>query len=348
MLQLISQLNEQKHKVDFNTYDISVKELINMVREGYIDIAPDYQRQFRWDEQRQSKLIESVLLGIPIPNLFMATNRDSTWELIDGVQRLSSLIRFAGQSDVKEKVGIKGTLKLKGLEKLNEFNNKMFENLPRDIQMQFELKPIKITTLSDKSDVEVRFDLFERLNSGGVKLSDQEIRSCIIRGRFNDFIRKLSSDKYFRDVVKLPTTKESDGTLVELVLRFFAYLNYQDSFKHSVKDFLTKYMEEANKHFDYTRGELDFIQTFKFLSEKLTAGIHRNNRNQTPIVLFEAVTVGTALALREKPNLSFNGDFEEFIGNNELKTLTTGATNSRPRIAERIDYVRRNIIDNAV
>lgn len=162
MIDLLNELNEQKHKVDFNTYDISVKELINMVKDSYIDIAPDYQRQFRWDEVRQSKLIESVLLGIPIPNLFMATNKDSSWELIDGVQRLSSIMRFAASDEVKKKVGISGILKLTGLEKLSSFNNKMFANLPKEIQFQFELKPIKITTLSDKSDVEVRFDLFER------------------------------------------------------------------------------------------------------------------------------------------------------------------------------------------
>jgi uncharacterized protein with ParB-like and HNH nuclease domain len=183
----------------------------------------------------------------------MATNKDSSWELIDGVQRLSSLIRFAGPKNLREKLKIDGKLKLKGLEKLSEFNNLMFDALPREIQMKFELKPIKIITLSDKSDVDVRFDLFERLNSGGVRLSNQEIRSCIIQGEFNNFIRKLAKDDYFTDVVNLAKSKISDATVVEVVLRFFAYLNYRDNFKHSVKDFLIMLQEEisSQKHLNF-------------------------------------------------------------------------------------------------
>lgn len=86
---LSSQLMEQKMKVDFNSYDISIKELISMVSDDLIDIAPEYQRQFRWDTERQSSLIESFFLGIPVPSIFMATNADGTWELIDGVQRVT-------------------------------------------------------------------------------------------------------------------------------------------------------------------------------------------------------------------------------------------------------------------
>lgn len=86
---LNSQLMEQKMKVDFNSYDLSVKELISMVEDNLINIAPEYQRQFRWDVERQSSLIESLYLGIPVPAIFTATNADGTWELIDGVQRVS-------------------------------------------------------------------------------------------------------------------------------------------------------------------------------------------------------------------------------------------------------------------
>ncbi len=107
MIDLNSELMEQKMKVDFNTYDLSVKELLSMVNDGLINIAPEYQRQFRWDEERQSSLVESLFLGIPVPSLFMATNVDGTWEVIDGVQRLSTMICFAGDDSVREKVNAK-------------------------------------------------------------------------------------------------------------------------------------------------------------------------------------------------------------------------------------------------
>lgn len=107
MIDLNSELMEQKMKVDFNTYDLSVKELLSMVNDGLINIAPEYQRQFRWDVERQSSLVESLFLGIPVPSLFMATNVDGTWEVIDGVQRLSTMICFAGDDNVREKVNAK-------------------------------------------------------------------------------------------------------------------------------------------------------------------------------------------------------------------------------------------------
>lgn len=99
-----------------------------------------------------------------------------------------------------------------------------FNDLPSTLKLNFLLKPLKITTLSDKSDMNVRFDLFERLNTGGIKLTDQEIRSCIFRGPFNDFLRELAENKNFLSVAKLPSGKENDGTREELVLRFFCFL----------------------------------------------------------------------------------------------------------------------------
>ena len=208
-INLSEQLSDQRRKVDFNTYDMSVKELISMVNEGEINIAPDYQRQFRWDEERQSKLVESIFLGIPVPSLFMATNSDNTWEVIDGVQRLSTIINFAADLDSKarESIGHVEALKLINLNKLSSFNNCTYNDLPSNVQLDFRLKPLKVITLSDKSDRQVRFDLFERLNTGGVKLSDQEIRSCVYRGAFNDLIKKLATDINFLQITK--KTRES-------------------------------------------------------------------------------------------------------------------------------------------
>src|ERR1035438_1215956 len=87
---VLEQLDQQRRRVDFDTYDITVQQLIAMVESGAIDVAPAYQRQFRWDHRKRSHLVESVFLGVPVPSLFMATNKDGTWELVDGVQRLST------------------------------------------------------------------------------------------------------------------------------------------------------------------------------------------------------------------------------------------------------------------
>ena len=336
-MNILTELSELKRKVDFNTYDISVKELISMVSESIIDIAPEYQRQFRWKEDRQSQLIESIFLGIPVPSLFMATNTDGTWELIDGVQRLSSIIHFAGTDESRTKIQLNTKLKLTGLTKLKTINQKLFLDLPRQVQLEFQLKPLKITTLSDKSDMDVRFDLFERLNTGGIVLTNQEIRSCVYRGKFNDFIKELSNDPNFRHSVRLTSSQETDGTRDEFVLRFFAFLNNYLNFDHSVVDFLSGYMSEANKRFDYRNGERIFRDTFQRLRDALPDGITRN-RSTSPANLYEGVAVGAALALIESGNLVT--DHLEWIASPELKAVTTGATNSRARVTRRIEFCR--------
>jgi hypothetical protein len=167
------------------------------------------------------------------------------------------------------------------LEKLSAFNNKTFSDFPRSIQLDFLLKPLKITTLSDKSDLEVRFDLFERLNTGGVMLTNQEIRSCVYRGKFNDFLKSLATDENFRKVVKFTSTEEADGTREEYVLRFFAFLNNYQNFDHSVVNFLNEYTASAMKKFDYARGKKNFRQTFSQLCA-LPNGITRNRNTTMP------------------------------------------------------------------
>ncbi|MBL0736837.1 DUF262 domain-containing protein [Flavobacterium sp. GN10] len=336
------QLNDQKRKVDFNTFDLSVKELVSMFNDGIIDIAPEYQRQFRWKDDRQSNLIESIFLGIPIPSLFMATNPDNTWELIDGVQRLSSIIRFCGDQSVIDKLqkaeGDKITnLKLSELNKLTSFNNKKFSDLPRSIQLDFLLKPLKVITLSDKSDLSVRFDLFERLNTGGISLTDQEIRSCIYRGKFNDFLKTLSSYENFKKTVILTNSMEMDGTREEFVLRFFAFLNNYENFDHSVVDFLNDYMMHASKsnNFNYSDNEALFKNVFDELS-KIPNGISRKQKT-TPVNLFEAVAVGAALAFKENGSLNLN-DVSTWMISDDLRKFTTGATNTKSKVKGRIEF----------
>jgi hypothetical protein len=136
------------------------------------------------------------------------------------------------------------------LEKLSAFNH-TFDELPQSVQLQFKLRPIKVTTLSDKSDSVVRFDLFERLNTGGIALTHQEIRACIFRGPFNELLERLGKDTNFCKVVRLPTARNRDGTREEFVLRFFAFLDSYKQFEHSVVGFLNTYMKFSSVAFDY-------------------------------------------------------------------------------------------------
>lgn len=340
--ELQAQLIEQKMKVDFNTYDLSLKEIVSMVKDKIINISPDYQRRFRWDIKRQSSLIESLFLGIPVPTLFMATNADGTWELIDGVQRVSTIINFMGDSEERKLLNMSNTengLVLAGLRKLSSFNGLSFSQLPIDIQLKFKLNSVKVTTLTDKSDMNVRFDLFERLNRGGLSLSDQEIRSCVYRGRFNEFIKELSTDENFMQCVHISDAKADSGLREELVLRAFAYLYDIDSFDHSVKEFLNEYMEKANRKFDYKVNEKAFKEVFRLLNQALPNGISKG-RNNTPLNLFEAVAVGALRVYISKGHINVEG-IENWLTDPELIKFTTGATNTKSRVIGRINFCVR-------
>lgn len=336
---LSDQLLEQRRKVDFDSYDITVQQLIAMVGSRSLNMAPAYQREFRWDIPRQSKLIESVFLGIPIPSLFMAANSDATWECVDGVQRLCTLIHFAGSADVRATLHMRDELTLAGLERLSALNGLRFQELAGPIQLQFSLRPIKVTTLSDKSDLIVRFDLFERLNTGGVRLTNQEIRACIFRGRFNDFLQKMANDEHFKKVVVLPEAKETDGTREEYVLRFFAFLHKYRSFEHSVVSFLNDFMKEALSDFAYAKNERVFVDTFRALKKVFPEGIIRA-RKTTPVNLFEAVSVGAAKAMKANAVLK-KTDYKKWLSSPELVKATTGATNTRANVVARIEYCAR-------
>lgn len=344
------QITNNRRVVSFDSYDITVRQLLEMTAEGLIDIAAEYQRQFVWDTKRQSQLIESIFLGIPIPSLFLATNIDSSWEVIDGVQRLTTIINFIGNDSIIRQINPKGSkLKIDDLEKLNEMNGLTFEDLPKSIQIMFSTRPIRVTVLNDRSDFKVRYDLFERLNTGGVSLQPQEIRNCLYLGEFNNFIKECSKNENFLSIIKIPENSKRTTNLEELVLRFFAYYENRNIFVHSVNDFLSSYMEQKTKNLK-NKEELStiFEQTFKKLKEYLPNGIVRRKRvNSTPIVLYEAIAVGVADILaaghvisREKLLYLLDDDY--------LAELTTGATNSKLKVNMRIDFVKKILTPNTL
>ena len=338
-----AQLAAQRRTVDFDTYDVTVDELLRRVSKHRIDVAPIYQRQFRWDLTRQSRLIESVFLGVPVPPLFMATNSNESmqnqWEVVDGLQRLLTLVHFAGEAKARMATGLgESILKLRNLEKLDSFDGETFGGLPEDLQSAFEDRPMKVVVLNDKSDLQVRYDLFERLNTGGISLTAHEIRECVFRGDFINLLVELAETDEFKGVVVLPESRWKDGTPQEYVLRFFAYLEGYEGFEHSVIDFLNKFTRSAYDDPEVESRTEIFRRTFGFLDAAFPRGI-RSRLNQTPANLFEAISVGAALALRENPKL-VPPSGTSWITSEELRHLTTGATNSRPRVIGRIEYCR--------
>lgn len=336
---VMAEIQKERRTVGFDTYDITIKQLIDMIAEESINVSPDYQRRFVWDDIRQSQLIESIFLGIPIPNVFMATNLDASWEVIDGLQRITTTLRFASHSLAVIDGQDMGALKLKGLEKVSSLNGVQFDDMPNNLKLNFLTRPLRVTVLNDQSDFQVRFDLFERLNTGGIILHDQEIRNCVFRGRFADFIKECVKNADFDAVIKR-SDKNGRGNIEELALKFFAYYEERALFKHSVKGFLNDYMEKKTKSFtNETELRNLFQRTFSVIRSSLPNGIVRANRlNSTPLVLFEAIAVGVADILTAGNQIDAQ-KLNDLLEDSSLKELTTGATNSLPKLIGRIDFV---------
>jgi hypothetical protein len=334
------QLKAERRTVDFDTFDIQMQQLVSMLKAKQITMAPAYQRKFRWKHTQCSQFIESLMLGIPSPSLFMATNTDNTWEVVDGVQRLSTIIKFAGDDALRKRHKLDTALVLSDLNKLTDFVGLTLDQLPPKLQLHFSTRPIKVITLNDKSDPIVRYDLFERLNTGGVPLSPQEIRDCIFRGTFADKLELWSKNKHFRKAVKLTPGQQNDATAEECVLRFFAFRERYRDFDHNVTEFLNDYMASAAKDFDYAAGDDLFAKTFKEIARVFPTGIRRpEGRKTTPLNLYEGIVVGASLALDSVSKLNTTG-IDKWLASVELRDYTTGATNDRTAVLGRVEFCR--------
>ncbi|MFF0432394.1 DUF262 domain-containing protein [Streptomyces sp. NPDC004327] len=333
---LEEQLRGERGRVDVAVHNFSVRELVRMIFDEELNASPSYQRKFRWTEDDESLFIESVFLGLPIPPIFVATNVGFQWEVVDGLQRLSTLAHFlARDSDEAQLTERDEPLRLRGLEKLTELNECTFSDLPKNLQVYFGRQPLQVTSLTDKSDLQARFDVFERLNRGGIQLTAQEVRACVYRGRFNEFLEELSKDERLTDVLKLQKARQDDGTRTEQVLKFFAYKNYKDKFDGKVETFLNKYMQEANKNFNYAAERDIFDQALAALHRACGGGAFlRKQTPVTPLVQFEACFVAAGEMVQE--GIAFSDVAPDWLEDPELRASTGAGTNTRSMLRRRL------------
>jgi hypothetical protein len=360
-IDIIVALDNKIKEVYTDSLDISLGELANKHREKELIINPDFQRLFRWSEEKQSRFIESLLLKLPIPPFFFIENNDRTWELVDGLQRISSYLHFIGE--LPDKKG--DYLELNECDIVPELNNLKYNDLPTALQLTLKNRYIRIEVIRKGSDKRLRYDMFKRLNTGGEKLSEQEIRNSTIRildAKFNEFIVRLSKDENFGICTStLTEEKLSEKYNEELVLRFFAFKNNKKNYKHDVSDFMTKYMEEVSDPikdvtFDYATEEAIFLKTFKILKENLGEyAFSRTNENGNYVLAFivyhyEAFALGIQKHLRKidvcnpKQMKKIKDEFELIKRDKDFRNITTGGGRNTPRyLNERISFVETRV-----
>lgn len=212
-------------------YDPTAKALADDIRNKDLIVNPEFQRNKVWDRTRQSRLIESLLLNIPIPVCFFAEDADGKRVVVDGQQRLRAIEEF-----------LSGTFKLHGLQVLGALNGKRWADLTERQARLIKNRTIRCIVISEKSHPDIRFEVFERLNTGVVALTDQELRNCIYRGNFNAFLHKAAKNEKWLALLR---KRQPDNRMrhEELILRFLAVKASVGSYKPPLKKFLNDFMK---------------------------------------------------------------------------------------------------------
>jgi len=304
-----------------------------MYQSGELIIQPEYQRAFRWDLEKRSRFIESLLLEMPTPPIYVIELEEGQYELIDGLQRVSSYLSFrdmlANVEEDRDDVQTIGNAEeeleaydeddagdtdysafsLVGCDIVKDLNGLRYNDLQAALQIKLKRAFIRLEVLRQGTNPEMKYHMFKRLNTGGEKLTPQEIRNCTIRlidSTFINLIQRLKLVPSFQETVtqRIAERRSKKRFDEELVLKYFAFRNASSSFRHSVDEFLTGYMESvaksdaANKSIlCYKDEEQNFIRTFDFIktacgSEAFLAYAANGNKSGFNTYVFEAVVVG--------------------------------------------------------
>lgn len=325
------QIKEKRNEIDYDTRDYSIEYLMEKFRQGEFYIPDEYQRQYIWDETKKMRLIESILLGLPIPFMFFADVEDGRCEIIDGAQRTQALEEFTNEDD---------GLVLSDLKKLTSLNGFQYKDIPDYFQKKFSKTNLRVIILSDETTIDIRQEIFNRINTGGEKANSIEIRRGSYTGPFMDFIKECTDNTVFKRICPVSATTKKRYEDLELVLRFFAFLNNYQNFNHRVDEFLDEYVEKNQDNFDENEFKKEFENMVNFIDKFFPNGCKKSPKaKSTPRVRFEALAVGVGLALRQNNDL--HPTSTEWLESDEFrKHTTTHASNSPIRVSGRIEYVR--------
>jgi len=240
---IVSRFASAQEELVLQTADYPLSVFQTMADTGNLDLSPTFQRRERWDEVKRSQLIESFLLNVPVPPVYFAEEGVGRYSVLDGKQRLSTGVSF-----------IKDEFALDGLESFTELNGLRFSELPEDLQSAVSARPyLRVVILLKQSAPDLKYEVFQRLNRGGVALNDQEIRNSMYRGPLNSMIYELSENQFLRKALKIENGKEDKSkafqqmTDAEFVTRFFALRENWKTYSGGLRETLDRYMS-ANQN----------------------------------------------------------------------------------------------------
>lgn len=317
--------------------DFPLSTLREMVDEGDIVPNPDYQRDYVYNDKQASKLVESVLLGIPIPTIYLCQEEDNTYSVIDGQQRITSLVKY-----------LKNEFALSGLKELNELNGKYYKDLPKEVKTKLRTSSLSTISLLKKSG-DLKYEIFARLNQGAVKLNPQELRNCIYRGSFNNMLDDIaSSNPHLHNLFHDDNNRKS---YQERILRFFAlrtYQDYQSSMLKTMNSFMERHQNDGEDEIKAAKNK--FNSTIDIIKQVLgNTAFMAFDRNKGTIYekfsgsVYDSIII--PFSFFDKHSLIANADkIREAIlkvkrEDETYRDDTYAATGSKTRVIRRIEKI---------
>ena len=331
------EIRAKQREVKYDLRDFTVDYLVKQFQEDLFYV-PDYQRQFIWNPRHQCRFIESILLGLPIPMMFVADMDDGRLEIVDGAQRIQTLEAFLADD-----------LMLSGLDRLPSLNDFRFSDLPVAQKRKFGTKAMRIVVLDEPTSIDTRQEIFNRINTSGVPAKASEIRSGAYAGPFMSFLKECAGNPIFETLCPMSDSLKKRREGEELLLRLFAYSDRYLEFKHDVDAFLDTYADDHQKTFDKKTMKREFVNVMDFVARYFPNGFaKKRGAKSTPRVRFEMIAVGVNLALRLKPDLIPAVSPESWLESADFKYhTTTHASNSGPRLRGRVEFIRDQLLKGA-
>lgn len=344
-----SQIQSEQKAISYDIKEFTIELYVNKYMKDIDDddnelYVPDYQREFIWDVKHQSRFIESLFLGLPVPFIFSAEIKETgRLEIVDGSQRIRTMAAFMNDE-----------LTLSNMDKLSEMNGCKYSDLPVSLQRSFKNISIRMVSLSSRATEDVRNEMFDRINTSSVPLLPMETRRGIYKGQFTDLIAELASDQRFKNLCPLPKYMQKRREEEELILRLFAfyelYPNYANVESKGVAKFLDSYLEEKNRNFNKVSAaslKKMFLKLIDFIEKVYPGQGFAKKRGAIGISkpYFEAIAVGICLALKENPGLTpvlKNSLVIDKRNINDFYHKIDGRykTHTAAKIKNRIDYVK--------
>lgn len=344
--------------VNISPRTLNVYNLMERLEEEEIDLMPGFQRHGGlWDDVRQSRLIESLMLRIPIPTFYFDASDDCKWKVIDGLQRLSAFENYlVGVKD--ERTGQRRKKKFKGLQYLKDFNDMTFDELPRQYTRRIKEAPVTVYVVEKGTPEVVVYNIFQRINTGGLRLEDQEIRQALYQGNATELTRELAESESFLEATQYSVRSERMLDR-EYVNRFLAFteLDYEKEYKGNIDEFLIKALKKVNNYTeeDFKRIRVSFQEVMEFSKEifgryafrKIGTDGRRGPINKALFELWSVCFIGLTASQRDiiKKNkelfvLRFK---EELLGNKEFDlALKSG---DRYSCVKRIAMARKMMVE---